>query len=282
MPNATIYRDMPEAEYRAIPAVNASSLKAGLISMAHMRMAMAGDSSSSAAKELGSLAHLAILEPKRFDAVTVAPDFGDQRTKAGKEAKSSWLAGLDAGARIAQADDYAAARHMAEACYGHEDLALALRHPDGQNEVVITWTDRRTGLACKARLDRLILGRLILDVKTARSATPFGFARAVAAYGYHLQAAWYSRAVEELTLEETPPFVFAVVESSAPYSAAGYVVDPADIDAADAQNDRILAQWASCVQSGAYTSIQPDGRLATLRLPSWLTDGSNVDLAGEA
>jgi len=280
--NATIYRDMPEAEYRAIRAVNASSLKAGAVSMAHMKLAMAGDSTTSAAKELGSLAHLAILEPARFDQVRVAPDFGDQRTKAGKEAKAAWLSGLEPGARIADIDDHNAAKAMAAACYAHEDLALALRHPDGQNEVVITWTDRTTGLACKARIDRLILGRMIIDVKTARSATAFGFSRAIAAYGYHLQAAWYSRAVEELTREETPPFGFAVVESSAPFGAACYVLDPADIDAADQQNSRILAQWAKAVETGTYSSIQPDGRMSTIRLPSWLNGESNVDLAGEA
>ena len=52
-----IHRDIPEADYHALRYVNASSLKAGRTSMAHMRLAMAGGGGSSPAKELGTLAH---------------------------------------------------------------------------------------------------------------------------------------------------------------------------------------------------------------------------------
>jgi hypothetical protein len=44
-----IHRNIPEADYHALRYVNASSLKAGRTSMAHMRLAMAGGGGSSPA-----------------------------------------------------------------------------------------------------------------------------------------------------------------------------------------------------------------------------------------
>lgn len=276
--NATIYRDMPASAYHALEAVNATSLKAGRTSMAHMRLAMKGDSKSTPATQLGELAHLAVLEPAKFDQVQVAPDFGDQRTKAGKEAKAAWLANIKPGDHIADIDDHNAAKAMGEACRGHGDIATILAHTDGLNELVVTWTDEETGLACKARLDRIIPGRAIFDLKTARNATRHGFTRAIAAYGYLLQAAWYSHAAALAfgADGENLPFIFGVVESSAPYGVAAYAIDQLDIERAAATNRQILRAWADAVASGRYSSIQPDGLIQALELPSWVTDSASV------
>lgn len=272
-----IYTAMTEEAYRALPYVNASSIKAGRTSMQHMKLAMSGYSESSAAKELGTITHAMLLEPAKLDRVVVAPDFGDLRTKAAKEAKAAWTAGLPAGAMVVDVETYQAAQGMVEACRRHQTMRDLLA-ADGSSELVLVWTDAETGLRCKARVDRLIHGHLILDVKTARAAGSFAFTRAVAAYGYHMQAAWYRRAVAATT-GELLPFVFAVLESSAPYSCCLYELDHQALEQADSINSQILRQWAACIESGEYTSIQQDGQVQLLELPGWAFSGA-ADVAG--
>ncbi len=200
-----IYAAMTEEAYRALPYVNASSIKAGRTSMQHMKLAMSGVSESSAAKELGTITHAMLLEPAKLDRVVVAPDFGDLRTKAAKEAKAAWTAGLPAGAIIVDVETYQAAQGMVEACRRHQTMRDLLA-ADGSSELVLVWTDAESGLRCKARVDRLIHHHLVLDVKTARAAGSFAFTRAVAAYGYHRRAAALRlrRAREQRTLQLLP------------------------------------------------------------------------------
>ena len=272
-----IYTAVTEEAYRALPYVNASSIKAGRTSMQHMKLAMSGYSESSAAKELGTITHAMLLEPAKLDKLVVMPEFGDLRTKAGKEAKAAWTAGLAPGSLPVDVEVYQAAQGMVESCRRHQTMRDLLA-ADGSNELVIVWTDADTGIRCKARVDRLIHHHLILDVKTARAAGSFAFTRAVTAYGYHLQAAWYRRAVASTT-GELLPFVFAVLESSAPYSCCLYELDDATMTQADTINSQILRQWAACTAKGEYTSIQQDGQVQLLELPGWAFDGA-ADVAG--
>jgi hypothetical protein len=93
-----------------------------------------------------------------------------------------------------------------------------------------------------------------------------------------MQAAWYRRAVAATT-GELLPFVFAVLESSAPYSCCLYELDHQALEQVDAINSQILRQWAACVESGEYTSIQQDGQVQLLELPGWAFSGA-ADVAG--
>jgi len=276
LPNGN-YRNIPEADYHALRYVNASSLKAGRTSMAHMRLAMAGGGGSSPAKELGTLAHRLILEPESRHLITLAPDFGDLRTKAGKEAKAAWMANLKPDMEVVDAEVFAAASAMAAAADSHRTMRELLNVAGGFNELTIVWTDADTGVRCKARIDRYITGHLILDLKTARAATAFAFTRATVAYGYHLQAAWYRHAIAQAT-GELLPFVFAVLESSAPYSCALYELDDATITQAAEVNSSILRQWAAAVASGEYSSIQADGQVQVLNLPTWAFDNADANV----
>jgi PDDEXK-like domain of unknown function (DUF3799) len=85
--------------------------------------------------------------------------------------------------------------------------AMIERHPQlskaftgGAAEVSIFWTDRVTGVPCKARLDYW-KPKAIVDLKSFENSLGLpvrkAIARAVANYRYHLQAAFYLRAVGE-------------------------------------------------------------------------------------
>lgn len=85
--------------------------------------------------------------------------------------------------------------------------AMIERHPQlakafsgGAPEVSIFWRDRLTGTPCKARLDYW-KPKAIIDLKSFDNTIGLpirkAIARAVAMYRYHLQAAFYLRAVSE-------------------------------------------------------------------------------------
>jgi exodeoxyribonuclease VIII len=266
---------MKEADYQSIDAINATALKAGQRSIAHLHAIRSEPRKDSPSLAFGRLAHLAILEPERFSAeVFCEPDFGDGRTKAAKEAKAewhAWLATRSANPIIASMDDMHACTEMIRNAYGHGDLSSFLKDRSGVNEVTAIWTDRSTGLRCKARIDRWVPDRAIIDVKTSRDASPHGFSRSIANFRYHIQAAWYLRAIEQ-TAGETRPFLFAAIESEAPFAAALYEMDLADLRHASELIDRTLRMLADTQPTlGLWPSYQPDGKMQPICLPGWAT-----------
>jgi hypothetical protein len=67
------------------------------------------------------------------------------------------------------------------------------------NELTLTWFDPITGHRCKVRIDGLRFnGRelLALDLKSAADAGPEPFGKSAAGFGYILQGAFYSDAVD--------------------------------------------------------------------------------------
>ena len=274
-----VYPSMTDEEYFAVPAINASALKAGRVSMAHMRHAMYEGGTDSPAKTLGSLTHLAVLEPSKFADVWVQPEFGDLRTKAAKEAKAAWVASLPIDATVATNDDYETAKAIASNVRKHEKLAKVFAHPSGRAECVVVWTDVATGFRCKLKTDWLIPGLLALDLKSCRSASRGGFTRACAAYGYAQQAAWYIDGLRA-AMGDRLPFMFGAVESSAPFAVGMYAISEASVEQARALNRRLLTAWGECLDSGIYPAFQPDGQCEEIEIPTWAFD-TGVCVAGE-
>ena len=88
----------------------------------------------------------------------------------------------------------------------------------GDAERVFQWSDENTGVKCKAKAD-YVKGDMIVDLKTAQDASPTGFAKACANFGYHWQDAHYSNG------SGCARFVFVVVETSYPFGTAVYELD---------------------------------------------------------
>lgn len=89
---------------------------------------------------------------------------------------------------------------------------------DGFSEQAISWDER--GVACRGMMDHLTDGcRQILDFKVSEDASPAAIERSAERYGYAIQAAAYTRAVEGLgpeTLGRTR-FAFIFAEPHPPY-----------------------------------------------------------------
>jgi len=216
------------------------------------------------ALRLGSAFHSLTLEPSTYDGLYFVAPKCDRRTKAGK---AEWAAAMaEAGTRTLVKQD------EAEQVQAWRDAVMANPHArtliecDGLTEQSLQWRDPQTGLALKARTDKLI-NVLIVDLKSAAEVAPARWIRSCVSFGYHRQAAWYIDGVQALTGEQAG-MVFLVVGKEPPHEVATYELDGDALLLGRGENSRTLRELADRYERDEWTAdyeLEP----LTLSLPRW-------------
>ena len=146
------------------------------------------------------------------------------------------------------------------------------RADDGANEQTILWREPDHGLVLRTRLDMLRdLGGdtlIIGDLKTSKSAEPEEFAKTVARYGYHRQAAIYSDALQALRPDCEVHFIFIVVSKNYPFEVACYELPADALELGRRQYRRTLAEYAERLQTNDWTAPW-ERSVNELTLPKW-------------
>lgn len=261
--------DMPQWKrdgFRIDPTIaRKSGLDRIAKSPAHYLAYCREEDSDTTALLLGRAFHCYVLEPERFEErFSVAPDFGDLRTKIGKAAREEFM--QVAGARsVVNADAFDTIRRMTDSIHAHptaRNLVVA-----GQAEKEIAWNDQRTGLRCGGRADFHIPElRIAVDLKSTENADPAAFARSVAQYRYHVQDVHY-RAGFEAAGEPIEHFVFVAVEKSAPFAVSCCYVDDAALERGEQLRARDMNRLAECVRTGNWPAYGND--LQPIALPAY-------------
>lgn len=270
-----VIRGMPNDAYHAHAAVGSSGLKAIGRSPLHYWARYLDPNripdEPSAALRLGTAIHAAVLEPVRFSQeFVVAPKF-DRRTKDGKAAAEAFEASA-VGKTIISLDDYATCMKISDRLSRHPAASVLFKR--GEAEVSMFWEDPETGVACKCRPDWLINGVAIVDVKSTQDASAAGFARAVANYEYHMQAAFYLDGVRACSTGEAPQaFIFAAFEKDNPHAVAFYSADKDMIDLGRREYRRRLAIYAACKRANSWPGYSPE--ITSLSLPAWVLKAAN-------
>ena len=248
------------AQYHADPAVNASKLK--LIN-SHGPHAYWNcflnperpEKKPTPAMLLGTLTHSCILEPDSF-----AEQFAvvsNRKTKKGKEEEAE---AKEKGMTAVTQSDMDLALNMRAAVFDDQEAKKLLQK--GVAEKSWWQDDEKTGLTMKARTD-WFTGDTIVDLKTSRSgASPKEFAKAVANFGYHIQAAHY------LEVTRAKRFIFLVVQSEWPFDVGLYELDEQRIDLGYRQRRQALDQISECQISDHWPSHSESG-VQSLTLPRW-------------
>ena len=139
------------------------------------------------------------------------------------------------------------------------------------------------GVPCKAKPDLFVRGSVIFDLKNTRNAGARPFASQAIALGYHIQAAFYRRAVESATGERLP-FVFGAVESK-PRQEGVYLCQlhkctDAFLAAGEAEIKRLMADIKTCRENDNWPDFNDakdyDGMVA-LDAPYYLQDEIEID-----
>ena len=262
--NRAIIDHLSNEEYHADPAVSASHLHQVARSGQHYWARYVDPNRQpvrpTAAMTTGSLVHCAVLEPnelsKRYG---IAPD---RRTRAGKEAAAEMQAN---GIEPVSEADMLLAENMARAVHHHPYAAELLSA--GKPETSIWWDDPQTGLRCKCRPD-WINGSTYVDLKSTTDASPKGFAKSVANFRYHVQAAHY------LACGLFDQFVFIAVEKEPPFAVGVYELDADALAEGQRLRDRDLQRIANCRAMAAWPGYGDE--LQILSLPGWAFYGSDT------
>lgn len=217
---------------------------------------------------LGRATHTAILEPEHFlDRYVMFG--GDRRAgKAWDEFRAKY-----ADREILKLDEYRLALQMRAAVEIHPRAVELLSA--GAAEQTIQWTDAKTGLPCKGRVDWVdVARRVFVDVKTAVEIESAKFASAAARLGYHGQLAMYRRGLEAVH-ERTFDGYLIVVENKPPHDVAVYRYDEDVMYAADCEVGELLERVAQCRASGEWPGQYPGE--TSLYLPAWAQQDEGID-----
>jgi hypothetical protein len=215
----------------------------------------------------GTLTHCALLEPEHFDLrYVIAPDVSKSSRLYKEFAQQCMSSGMEPISQL-QRD---AAFRQAEALRKLPQVAELLAH--GQPEVSAWWRDVATGVLCKCRPDwvspvGLGKGVVLLDVKTASDASPEGFSKSVANFGYHTQADWYCTGFELASGMQVHGMVFAVVESEFPHACSAYMLSDAALLRAREENREALNLYARCAEAKQWPGYPSE--IQVIELPRW-------------
>ena len=262
---------MTNKDYHARPEISKSDLDLLAKSPYHYKYKDEFERKDSAALVLGSAAHKLILEPKDFfNEFSIEPDV-DKRTKEGKAIYNEFAANLG-GKTALSGETYDTVKQIANAVNSMRETAVFLRE----------WLEEQSyfseldGVSVKCRPDffneNLVL---CIDLKTTSDASADGFARSVASFNYHVQAAFYSDILKSLG-KTVNNFLFIAVETKKPFMVGFYTLDDAAIEQGRKTYQALLERYKLCLARGewwGYAKFEPQSErieaIQTLSLPTW-------------
>lgn len=263
IPTVGLHHDIPDAEYRSWDAVNQSLLQVGLDrSMLHLAHERDNPSEPSDAMRLGTAFHAMVLQPDRIsDLIAVEPEVNG-RTNAGK-AERAEFARENAGKTIVTAEQWKRASAMREALMRHPRARWLAEHL-GHTETVAVWDQpvRLSGgkivnVRSKGRIDKLIPGFALWDIKTTRNAAAVPFSRSIYDYGYHRQNGWYETGYRAVTRERLQ-MVLTAIESEPPYGVACYTLGDRELNIGMIELGDALVKYVDALRSGRWPGYSDD------------------------
>lgn len=257
----TEQKEMNFAQYQQIDAVNHSNLKNMDISPRYYKCQL-NSTYSSDAMNLGTAIHTALLEPDKANFVVF-----DGKVKRGK----AWdnFKELNEGNIILSKGDSNKLESAQQSVMANNMIKNIFTDPDLETELTLEWTDEKTGLNCKARIDAYVDGYMY-DLKTSSALTPDAFLRNAYKYYYHTQMAFYMRGLRACGYHCNDAKI-VVVQTVLPFDS--YMVNlPVDtLDFADKKIDEWLDKLQECQDEDNFYGF--DQEAYNFDLPAW----ANVD-----
>lgn len=227
--------------------------------------------------ENGTIAHLAALEEHLLEERVVIIDANSWRTKVAKELRDeAYAAGkipiLYKREEGSLGPDFQKIMAIRTALKASPLAAPLLFESKGNNEVSYGWEDQGTGVLCKARADRIIEEKdtvKILDLKTAPSASPQYFQRAMAQFGHHLRADFYINGWEKQETEKWADYIFVVIQREPPHLVSVFDLDAQALEWGGKLWRKAISDFDMAHKSGRWADYMRDQMIQTVDLPTW-------------
>lgn len=236
--------------YRSHEALSQSDLKVlAEFSPAHFRYYRRHPKPDSDPKKLGRAAHVAILEPLKFEAMYMRGPRVDKRTKAGRAAwEEAEEKARESGRELLLPEHYEAPDEMREAVRSNPSASELLEA--GVAERASFGTVH--GVLGKALTDYYRpRDHAIVDLKSTRCASKRSFERDIRTYRYHWQAVWYTDLIEAIT-GKTPSFTIIAVETVPPYGSSVYTIKPDLMSIARREMMEAVKLYQECMKTGRW------------------------------
>ena len=219
---------------------------------------------------IGSAVHAAALEPDKFDrdfdVMPPAIDGKGPRTAHYKEQMEEEKAKRP-HLRWLSLSDYELVMRLAESALSHPVLRNFLAKPH-QVEGTAFFTTWNVKCKCRPDLVTFLGGRNVdvLDLKTCKDASPEGFGKAAAQWGYDVQEVFYRKGLEANDLK-VRKFVFLAVEKTEPFSSGCYELHADDLGTARSIVRESCGIWRDCHDRDYWPGYGE--KINVLRLPNW-------------
>lgn len=275
-PRLGLHDNIPDADYRAAEGLSASEAKVLLGKR---------PPAPSPALALGTLTHVATLEPHKLDAYVAldadriglkadgTPAAVPTMTQAWKRAVAE--AEQDGKIVVAQSD-YDHALRMAEAVNNHraarQVLDLCTRRE------VSGWAEHPSGVLVKGRIDLLGVG-IVADLKTTQDANPDWFGKTCADFLYHVSAAMYADIA--IAAGETVESVLFINVEKAPTPGGEYRVSVVELEpaAVDLGRERIAEACRRWLALNGRVDLPTYGDdIQLVDLPMWAYPEMEIEI----
>lgn len=214
---------------------------------------------------LGSLVHTLLLESDQYKNRYMILPQCDRRTKEGKSIYAKAI--NEVGTRtLIDEEMLKKSTHMVYSLKKNKILSKVLEKYEGNVEHSFFYRMDGVDVTFKSRPD-YFNSNFILDIKTAASAKPAIFSKAIFNYGLHIQAAMALDALNSCQEFVYENFIFVVVENKAPYLTATYMLDADAIAYGRKCYLDAARSYLDCVKSGVWPSYTEE--IQTISLPRW-------------
>ena len=170
---------------------------------------------TTAAMKFGSALHMQVLQPEEYDKnYVVMPKF-DKRTKKGKEDFEAFT-NKHMFKTVLSQEDHDTIQEITSKLSKDKDAVQLLSN--GLKEHIVVWHNEEYNVNCKGMLDVYNKqNNIIVDLKTTKDTSYYGFANSIKKFNYHKQAAFYMDAVKAdeyyiVAVEKTKPYSISIVQ----------------------------------------------------------------------
>lgn len=282
------YRDIPAEDYHG----NANLLPAPSLSSSGAKTLLAkspyhfwyqsplnpdrAEAEDKAHFAVGRAAHDMILLTERWpDFYHVLPEgFSLSKKNVMAEEIAEYHAAIERGMTVLRHDDAETVKRVVAAIERNPLAMMALSN--GEAETTLAWQDEETGVWLRARPDFMpasarVGGDVIVvtDLKfvAATNASPEGFKRAIANFGYHQSAAFYADGIKAVFGHEITNWLHVVVEKDEPHCVALYELPAEDIERGRWLNREAIRKFAACLEADAWPGFADEPH--PVGLPIW-------------
>ena len=137
-----------------------------------------------------------------------------------------------------------------------------------------------SGIKAKCRPDWISSdGHTVVDLKTTQDASPKGFQKSIANFGYHIQSSFYMRVLQNLDVP-VKEFIFIAIEKTAPFCVGVYRASTEMLEEGNKKVDEAINQILWCKENESYPDYTPN-EIETISLPPWMTKKSEQQSSQE-